>query len=270
MYSPDVNLCLAAHKPLTSVALQSDSLVVDNPVLEIRSFYNGPNSADDCPQGTLFNSELNICSEISSSNNLDPLPALSLVKENTRPSALEIRSFASDVQSADDCKPGEIYAADVNLCVDMSPRPAISSRMDSLQSASLVKRKQPTNPPLVTARDCKPDEIYVSEVGICVQRRGSRPRKPISDSLVRVAPAPSVPRVAVEEKTSCPPGHTFNPSISACLPLSSFSNNPTPPPSQSLIKEPLHLEIESSQDTITEEDCLRRSKIFVAELGICM
>jgi len=270
MYSVDVDMCLIARKPSgNSIPLESDSLIAENPILEITSFSNSPKNGDDCPTGTMFSPELGICSKISNGRGpFQPLPALNLVSDVRPVAPLEITAFNDQVQTGDDCSPSQIYMAELDICVEKTP-----SRLAPVirpQSASLTKDEFVPNTPQQTSVECKDDEFFMSEIGICIQLPNSQKvKKPASDSLIRVTPAPVAPKVAFEESVRCGTGETFNPSLGICMTLPSTQNVQSPPPSSSLIKEPETLEITSFKGGNSFSDCQSQGKFYIAELDIC-
>lgn len=265
MFVPEIGMCLEAYKPRHTAPLESDSLVVEEPKDEISSFGSSSHLPSDCKSGEIYNSELSLCMTANKKNSEELLPALNLVKESEAIAPLELFSFSSSINTAADCKLGEMYVSEINTCVEINPSPP-------LQSASLIRARSADSDSSrfdkpVTPKDCTRNEVYVSEIGICLPVNPPKNKRPIvSDSLVKdeepSRPVPDTPK-------SCDDDEIYVSEIGICLQANKPKNRPTLPSSASLVKEPEKLEIQAFETSKNFDECPRGTH-FVPEIGLCL
>jgi len=279
LYVPAIDMCLPANRPKTVAPLESDNLVLELPKLQPKAWARSQ-LASDCASNEVYNSELSLCLKSSNTQktlNRAPLPALSLVKEQVKDVPLETSAFASDSQTKEDCKPNEIWLSELSICVEYN-----SILPPGLQSASLVKDKTAVakaplpvaEKPLENARPssksaCRPNEIYVAEIGLCQPVNPGKAQLPLSSaSLVKDPVSSMVGAGPVFEHKRCGPGEIHVSELNICLPSRASKARPAPPPSASLVKEPEALELVSFAYSSSSSDC-SPGQFFIVELGIC-
>lgn len=261
LFSPEVGTCLEIIKPKYkyTAKLESDNLVMENSVNEITSF-DKFQAKSDCLPSEEYLSEISRCVPKSSLKASNPLPALSLIKED-EPATLEIKSFQGSIHTATDCKDFEIFVPDINDCVDPFD-------VKPLESASLIRDSKPDWDKDPT---CKEGELFVHELGLCMPAHPPKEKQPlVSDSLVKEK-EPAAP-VATVEKDECPPGQFMNPSIGVCMSLGGPVREVTTPSSANLVKdyvEPAELEIKAFETSKSSSQC-PKGTFFVLDLGICL
>jgi len=226
----------------------------------------------ECPPGKLYVPAIDMCLEAIKPKRPLPLESDSLVVEKSLSEPVE----SQVTQFSTDCREGEIYNSELSLCLPFK-KPSRSKSI--LPSRSLVK--EPTNVrPLFTSSfdtilDCKKDETWISELGICI-KSGKKPFLKSASLLKATKKTPEKVASAQDEEdikifskgitsNDCADNEIFVSEIGICQPMNP-SKNPKPLVADNQVKEILP---KPAVATIDKVECAA-GEIFVSELNMCL
>lgn len=199
------------------------------------------NTVESCPPGQRFSLRLRTCISRFSGG---------------------LRSASRVQAQTSDCPKGKIYVPSIDLCLDaIKPQKTSSLKSDSLLSDGSKTKVQAFSNKAFSEIDCKPGEIYNSEVSLCMKFKPSNNKKLLSLSLVKEDPKKSLNIQSFVSQTAsdCKRGEIWVSEISSCV---NIEEKPTLH-SASLIRSSRPIRNPSSS-----KDC-GQGEIFVSEIGIC-
>ncbi|XP_018006459.1 uncharacterized protein LOC108664393 [Hyalella azteca] len=197
-------------------------------------------------------------------------------------------AFPSDLESGsltredpENCAPGTIFVPEIGICMQ-AHKPLRSSPLesDSLHVDKPIATVFTSN--LQTRSDCTKNQIFNTELGICLDIASGGPVPPLSSaSLVREESSAVHRPLEIQAFSSgqaaseCREGEMFVPEIGVCVPVSSSSSRrlqKSPSEARPLQSANLIKETQPAAKFIDNDDTsdCEPGEIFVPEIGICM
>lgn len=179
-------------------------------------------------------------------------------------------------RDASECPEGEIYVPSIGICVENAAPILPIAKLESdnliLESPSPRQHKSKFQLP----KDCGPDEIYNSELSLCLKNPNRLSRFPLPAlNLVRnEKPLEIEAFSSISAAEDCTNDETYVPALSICVP--SFAKMPSFESVNSIRSqsapplETANLIRDESVNSFTEnQNSCKEGEIFVSEIGVC-